>query len=78
MLEWTVIQTNQIFQRITHLLEVTVVITIFCVFAAEDFGFGEIYIPATYFNFVGSLRSLCGLFWYGDVLEDNHQVASIE
>jgi hypothetical protein len=35
----------------------------------KDFKPGEIYIPATYFNFVGSLRSLCGLFWYGDVFK---------
>lgn len=44
----------------------------------KDFKPGEIYIPATYFNFVGSFRSLYGLFGYGDVLEDNHQVPSIE
>jgi hypothetical protein len=43
----------------------------------KDFKPGEIYIPATYFNFVGSFRSLYGLFGYGDVLEDNHQVPSI-
>lgn len=39
---------------------------------------GDIYIPGTYFKFVGTFRSIFGLMGYSGQLDEHHQAASIE
>ena len=39
---------------------------------------GEIYIPSSYFYFVGVFRSIFGLWGFGDVMDIHHQAASTE
>lgn len=39
---------------------------------------GGIYIPGTYFKFVGTFRSIFGPMGYGGQLDEHHQAASTE
>lgn len=39
---------------------------------------GDIFIPGTYFKFVGTFRSIFGLMGYGGQLDEHHQAASTE
>ena len=39
---------------------------------------GDIYIPSSYFHFIGEFRSIFGLFGFGGVMDDHHVAASTE